>query len=834
MTKENLKKSIEKIYIQKLSNFIADASKNMFSEMEEIIKNDLNLQKQIKKQLIKFDVFKISKTAGTNDIQNICLLSSFLFYLKITVYIRLQKEFKNLNLKPLNIPYNKNILTSSIREKFDDVLKFGFNYLFEPSIFDIFPFSQKYIPVLKKNIKEIKHVDLSNLNADIFGSIYNTLFTNFEQNEKGQHFTNTDEVDIVNAFCINKNTKNVIDTACGAGAFLIRANTLLKYYQPELKHNEILKSIWGIDIAAFPSFLAKLNLTIQGLNNNTQYPNIVNRNFSELTIKSKPKLPKFDACIGNPPYIRQELINDKKKWADIVKKEYGIKNLNKQCDLYVYYLMHTASFLKEGGRLGYVIASSWLDVSYGKDFQKFLLDHFKIIAIIDAQNTRSFRTASVNTIILIIEKCSDQKEREKNNIKFVRINSDYEEIIGQINDNDRFSKLNGFVQSIEKSLNISKTKNYFISSINQKELEQQSTIKNKYKNGHWGAKFLRAPEIYNQLISKSGNKLVPLKDICEVKYGIKTGANDFFYLIDETLKALALDDKSYFARFKNKKENHQKFWKSNAWCYSKLDHQYHIIERKHVKPLLKSQREIQGLTIQTKELKYKVLDIKVNRNKLKESNSELYNYIEIGESAKYKINKRATCIGRISSNGGSDWYNLGKNIVIGDFIIPSKIGEKFRLIDNRKAKIYCDKVSYNICIKPEYQRYSDILFAILNSTVFRYFIDLFSRQLTGSQTLSDVDVNIVQDTLIPHPNYLLDKKKELDDIMKSMNSRKQESIFKEMNFEDRKQLDTLILSAIGFGKKEVKQIRKKAIEFVQVRKEKSESIKTIRKPVNKN
>jgi hypothetical protein len=114
--------------------------------------------------------------------------------------------------------------------------------------------------------------------------------------------------------------------------------------------------------------------------------------------------------------------------------------------------------------------------------------------------------------------------------------------------------------------------------------------------------------------------------------------------------------------------------------------------------------------------------------------------------------------------------------------------------------------------------------------VFRYFIDLFSRQLTGSQTLSDVDVNVVQNTLIPHPKHFILKVKELDDIMESMKNRKQESILKEIEFDDRKRLDTLILSVLGFGEKDANELREKAVEFVQNRKTKSESIKTINKP----
>jgi type I restriction-modification system DNA methylase subunit len=762
--------SFEKVIINKLSAIILESSKSMFDAMEHTIIDDSNLQKEIKNQLIKYDLFKIKDKLEAADIQNICLLASYLYYLK--------SVYQNLN---------------------------------EPAVFDEFSFTDDYIPILKKNIKEIKQLKLPELKVEIFGSVYNTLFTNYEQNEKGQHFTNTDEIDIINAFCIKTNTDKLIDTACGAGAFLVRAFELLKYLYPEINQDKLIDRIWGIDIAPFPVFLTKVNLAINS-------PNFIQEDFTEFSDGSKLKLPQFDACIGNPPYIRQELIKNKKIWNKLIQEEFGIKKINKQSDLYVYYLMHTASFLKEGGRLGYVIASSWLDVSYGKDLQKFLLDHFKIIAIIDQQNTRSFETASVNTVILIAEKCSVQKERENNQVKFVRIYNEYSKIIGQITDKDRFDKLNDFVQSIENTNTSIKTENYYLNIVDQKELEKQSTQNGKYQNGHWGTKYFRVPEIYNEIIQKSKDKLIPLKEICEIKYGIKTGANDFFYLTDETERAID---------FRSKLRD---YWKIYGWYYSNLDKKHHLFERKYLKPILKSQREMNGLIIKNEQLKQFVLDIKNQKHKLKELSSELYNYIKTGESPDYKIDQRATCKGRISKNGDSDWYNLGKEIVIGDFIIPSKIGERFRLLDNRKSGVYCDKVSYNICIKPEYIEYSDILFAILNCTFFRYSLDLFSRQLTGSQTLSDVDVNVVQDTLIPHPKYLLDNESALTTIMQSMCKRKQESIFTEMEFEDRKQLDFSILSSIGLHHQEIDLLREKAIEFVQNRKLKSESIKTIKRP----
>ncbi|MFC2151079.1 class I SAM-dependent DNA methyltransferase [Bacteroidota bacterium] len=808
--------TIDKIYIQKISSYIAYTSINIAKDLKKALLNDPQLLKEIIKQVKKFKALEIGKACDDKELQRISLYATFLFYLKATIYISLQKGAKHLKLAPIKSSESKDTL----QKKYKYAIGLGYDFIFSLELLNDFLLNAKHLPLLLQNAFEIGNLNLNKIGTDIFGNIYNTLLLNPDQTEKGQHFTSNDEIDIINTFCIHTNTENVIDTACGAGAFLVRAYQRLKYSNPAFNHNELLEKIWGIEVDILPALLTKVNLFFLNLRDKDLITQIHQKDFSGNTRTSKIKLPPFDACIGNPPYIRQELIKNKDKWLDLVQNEYGLKNLNKQSDLYVYYLMHTVSFLKESGRLGYVIASSWLDVSYGKDLQKFLLDRFKIIAIIDQQNTRSFETASVNTVILIVEKCNNQKERENNNVKFVRITQDYSKIIGHFTDKNRFEKLNGFVQSIESVQKNIKNDNYCIKSINQKELELQSTVKGKYLNGHWGTKYLRVSEIYNQIINKAADKLVALREICDVKYGIKTGANDFFYLIDETEEAIKLNKRNTV------------YWETYGWYFSNLDKNHHILNRKYVKPILKSQREIIKLSIKVNDLKYCVLDIKNSYKRLKGSNPEISNYIKIGESYKYKINKRSTCAGRISKSGESDWFNLGKDIAIGDFIIPSKIGERFRLLDNRNAKVYCDKVNYNICIKPEFKQYSYILFAILNSTIFRYFIDLFARQLTGSQTLSDVDVNIVQDTVIPHPKYLLNKEAELKVIMESMSKRKQESIFKEIEFEDRKKLDLIIMNACGFGEKETEIIRKKAVEFVQVRKVKSDSLKTI-KPVNK-
>ena len=279
-----------------------------------------------------------------------------------------------------------------------------------------------------------------------------------------------------------------------------------------------------------------------------------------------------------------------------------------------------------------------------------------------------------------------------------------------------------------------------------------------------------------------------------------------------------MPDDEYYLMFGTKKEFHKRIWKNHGWFYSKLTKKHHILDRKYIKPVFKSQHEAVNLDIDLKKLNKRVIICPKTQKQLAGFKSKLLNYILKAEEQ--DIHKRPSLASR------KIWYNLKSSAIIGDFIFPSKIGEKYRLIDNRKTQIYCDKVNYAITVSEKYKEYSDIIFLILNSQLFRYFVDLFARQLIGNQTLSDVDVNVVEKTLIIKPELLKDKKKELQEIYKSLKSREQSSIFEEIKQADKQKLDTIIMEALGLNKDDVIELYRVASKYVQDRKNKSNSIKT--------
>ena len=135
------------------------------------------------------------------------------------------------------------------------------------------------------NFREIPH--------DIIGGIFQKLISPEERQKFGQFYTNEDIVDIINAFCIRRAGDTVMDPACGSGSFLVRAyhrkawlseqKTGGRRTQDSVKsHQDLLREIYGCDIALFAAHLATLNLASRHIEDEENYPYITRANFFEI------------------------------------------------------------------------------------------------------------------------------------------------------------------------------------------------------------------------------------------------------------------------------------------------------------------------------------------------------------------------------------------------------------------------------------------------------------------------------------------------------------------------------------------------------------------------
>jgi len=96
----------------------------------------------------------------------------------------------------------------------------------------------------------------------------------------------------------------------------------------------------------------------------------------------------FHFVIGNPPYVRQELI------PDVLMAEYRVRyqTIYDRADLYIPFIERSLLLLEEGGQLGFICADRWIKNRYGGPLRKLVADHFHLKAYVDMVDTPAFHS----------------------------------------------------------------------------------------------------------------------------------------------------------------------------------------------------------------------------------------------------------------------------------------------------------------------------------------------------------------------------------------------------------------------------------------------------------
>ncbi len=113
----------------------------------------------------------------------------------------------------------------------------------------------------------------------------------------------------------------------------------------------------------------------------------------------------FDIVIGNPPYVRQELIRPIKPILERLFPDVYIGT----ADLYVYFYKRGTELLRLNGILTYISSNKFLRAGYGKKLRKFFVDNVQMHRLLDFGSVQVFR-ASVDTCIVLVENVSPGNE----------------------------------------------------------------------------------------------------------------------------------------------------------------------------------------------------------------------------------------------------------------------------------------------------------------------------------------------------------------------------------------------------------------------------------------
>ena len=818
---------IDERFIYRLRGTIHSLSIPVFNYMKKKAKEDSEFRKRLadyfKEQMWTFK--------GSDDYYDkVARQYAYLLVVKLLFYdILASTPPYSKHLRKITIPAVK--LTGAELKKIID------NYLEEAhkvtGTYEIILFSDfldsitppdEIVDQIRSLADNLAKYDFSKINYEVLGYIFQRLIPKEERHKLGQYFTRPDVVDLILGFCVKNPGDKVLDGGCGAGTFLVRAYARKKYLDRRKTHKELIHELYGVDIAKFPALLSIVNLVSRDLSQIENTPNIIQRDFFDtLPGKEYPaieirgnktriwhvKLPeKFDAVVMNPPYTRQEEMEDifeeeKKKayersikdWIEMHRDTYSRNKkpkLSRRSSIYVYFFIHGGYFLREGGRMGFITSNSWLDVDYGGDLQRYFLENFKIKTIIESKAERWFEDADINTVITILERRSDPKERDNNIVKFVLLKRPLADFIPPAEDEDeRWRRVEELVKFIESTNTYYEDDRIRIYPKKQKELwdEGYDDEEQDYVGSKWG-KYLRAPQVFFKVLEKGVGKLVLIKHIAKIGRGLRTGDNEYFYLDANEV---------------------------NKW---------HL--HKFVKPLVKSPKDSNCILLSKANLKYWVFMVDNDLEQL--INTSAYKYIQFGIQRGVPDKRKKL-----------RWWSLQGECINAEILIPVQIWDTYKIfVNDLQDQVFYDQQLSGIMTGSK--TLAKTIATFLVSTLGNLLLEVYGRRQLGEGSLQ-IPTEDLKNIVVLNPNSLsLEQVSKLHEIFDALSMRPLSSIFEELSANsrdevsldkvkpDRRKLDEIIMGEIlGLTDEEQLEVYRAIVDLVKSRIERAKSVEAKKK-----
>ncbi|APU11541.1 type I restriction endonuclease subunit M [Cellulophaga lytica] len=264
----------------------------------------------------------------------------------------------------------------------------------------------------------------------------------------------------------NRTRMSILEPSVGDGAFI-----------SELEKEE------NINIKLTALDINEIELTTASEKWNKKTASFIKTDFLEYSASNK-----FSAVIGNPPYVKKNLL--KEKQIELIKEIHTNENLTDASvkNIWTTFLVKANKLLVNNGILAFVLPSELLQVKFAEEIREYLKNEFQRIEIFTF-NDLMFECKGQDTIVLFAYKKAKLKGEFFTNIS---------------------SK-----EELEKNNFVLKNNNLLVES-----------------NVKWTHHFLTSDEL--TFIDNLKKELKTVNDYSESKPGIVTGANKYFIIDKET------------------------------------------------------------------------------------------------------------------------------------------------------------------------------------------------------------------------------------------------------------------------------------------------------------
>ncbi|AYF19693.1 TPA: N-6 DNA methylase [Vibrio parahaemolyticus] len=351
-----------------------------------------------------------------------------------------------------------------------------------------------------------------------------------KKRELGAYYTPPELSQVLTDWAIVRSDEDILEPSFGGCGFFVSSIKTLKHLgctSPE-------KQLYGVDIDVHA-----FNILSDTFDHMVETSN---RFILEDFIAVQPNdflVSKFDVVLGNPPYVSMHNMTEKQReTCEVILRDSPFSGftLGRNASLWAFFLLHSLSFLKEGGRVAWVLPSSLLHADYAKRLLKIHQSHFRSVKVLKlAERFFKEEGARETSVILIAENFS-LEPIEDSHFSVASVDNVIE-----------------LKQAIESKLQITKlgVEGYKLEIVNQD-----------------------IRKTYFELLCSENSK--PISYFADIKIGMVTGANKYFIVDRNTVEKFGLPEDvlkpaigkfSFFSGITHDMKKHKKLQREGYRAY---------------------------------------------------------------------------------------------------------------------------------------------------------------------------------------------------------------------------------------------------------------------------